>query len=174
MCRAVFCFHCDTYQHVLWREACASKCTVAGTYECTQPIRDSIGAMFSLAHMQLYVLEHCTKCHMLIPLQATDVMLAGKRICVCGYGDMGKGCAQSLKSNGCIVYVTGRQMHLESHYALITLFATLSLRRVGSYMCITGGDGRIFCECCGPPYRCMRRVRHSYRGAKCKIISAYV
>lgn len=31
-------------------------------------------------------------------LRATDVMLAGKLACVCGYGDVGKGCAESLRA----------------------------------------------------------------------------
>jgi adenosylhomocysteinase len=39
-------------------------------------------------------------------MRATDVMLAGKRSLVCGFGDVGKGCAQALKAAGCIVYVT--------------------------------------------------------------------
>ena len=38
--------------------------------------------------------------------RATDVMLAGKTVVVCGYGDVGKGCAQSMKSYGCKVIVT--------------------------------------------------------------------
>jgi adenosylhomocysteinase len=38
--------------------------------------------------------------------RATDVMMAGKHAVVCGYGDVGKGCAQALKSAGCIVTVT--------------------------------------------------------------------
>ena len=38
--------------------------------------------------------------------RATDVMLAGKTVVVAGYGDVGKGCAQSLKSYGAIVLVT--------------------------------------------------------------------
>lgn len=38
--------------------------------------------------------------------RATDVMMAGKYAVVCGYGDVGKGCAQALKSAGCIVTVT--------------------------------------------------------------------
>jgi len=38
--------------------------------------------------------------------RATDVMMAGKRAVICGYGDVGKGCAQAMKSAGCIVYVT--------------------------------------------------------------------
>ncbi len=38
--------------------------------------------------------------------RATDVMLAGKVAVVCGYGDVGKGCAQSLQRYGCRVLVT--------------------------------------------------------------------
>ncbi len=38
--------------------------------------------------------------------RATDVMLAGKVAIVAGYGDVGKGCAQSLKGYGCRVIVT--------------------------------------------------------------------
>ncbi len=38
--------------------------------------------------------------------RATDVMIAGKTAVVCGYGDVGKGCAQSLRGQGCIVLVT--------------------------------------------------------------------
>ncbi len=39
-------------------------------------------------------------------MRATDVMLAGKLAVVLGYGDVGKGCAQSLRSQGCRVVVT--------------------------------------------------------------------
>ncbi|MEM1244708.1 MAG: adenosylhomocysteinase, partial [Pseudomonadota bacterium] len=38
--------------------------------------------------------------------RATDVMIAGKIAVVLGYGDVGKGCAQSLKSLGATVWVT--------------------------------------------------------------------
>jgi len=38
--------------------------------------------------------------------RATDVMLAGKVALVAGYGDVGKGCAQSLKGFGCRVIIT--------------------------------------------------------------------
>jgi len=38
--------------------------------------------------------------------RATDIMLAGKVAVVCGYGDVGKGCAQSLQRYGCRVLVT--------------------------------------------------------------------
>jgi adenosylhomocysteinase len=39
-------------------------------------------------------------------MRATDVMLAGKKAVICGYGDVGKGCAAAMKAAGCVVYVT--------------------------------------------------------------------
>ncbi|MCX5661898.1 MAG: adenosylhomocysteinase, partial [Planctomycetota bacterium] len=39
-------------------------------------------------------------------MRATDVMLAGKVALVCGYGDVGKGCCQSLRGQGARVLVT--------------------------------------------------------------------
>jgi adenosylhomocysteinase len=39
-------------------------------------------------------------------MRATDVMLGGKVAVVCGYGEVGKGCAQSLRGQGCRVIVT--------------------------------------------------------------------
>jgi len=38
--------------------------------------------------------------------RATDVMMSGKIAVVCGYGDVGKGCAQSLKGQGARVIIT--------------------------------------------------------------------
>ncbi len=38
--------------------------------------------------------------------RATDVMVAGKVVCVCGYGDVGKGCAQSMRGFGARVLIT--------------------------------------------------------------------
>jgi len=38
--------------------------------------------------------------------RATDVMIAGKIAVVCGYGEVGKGCAQSLRSFGATVFIT--------------------------------------------------------------------
>ena len=38
--------------------------------------------------------------------RATDVMIAGKVVVVCGYGDVGKGCAQSMRGFGARVLVT--------------------------------------------------------------------
>ncbi|HYH81694.1 MAG TPA: adenosylhomocysteinase [Longimicrobium sp.] len=39
-------------------------------------------------------------------LRASDVMLAGKVCVICGYGDVGKGCAQSLRGQGARVIIT--------------------------------------------------------------------
>ena len=39
-------------------------------------------------------------------MRATDVMLGGKRSLVCGFGDVGKGCAAALKGSGSRVMVT--------------------------------------------------------------------
>ncbi|MDX2164176.1 MAG: adenosylhomocysteinase [Gammaproteobacteria bacterium] len=38
--------------------------------------------------------------------RATDIMIAGKIAVVCGYGDVGKGCAQSLRGLGATVHIT--------------------------------------------------------------------
>ena len=38
--------------------------------------------------------------------RATDIMLAGKKVVICGYGDVGKGCAQSMQGYGAQVFVT--------------------------------------------------------------------
>jgi adenosylhomocysteinase len=38
--------------------------------------------------------------------RATDIMIAGKTVVVCGYGDVGKGCAQSMNGFGAKVIIT--------------------------------------------------------------------
>lgn len=39
-------------------------------------------------------------------MRATDVMIAGKQVVICGYGDVGKGCASAMKSSGARVIIT--------------------------------------------------------------------
>jgi adenosylhomocysteinase len=39
-------------------------------------------------------------------MRATDVMIAGKKVVICGYGDVGKGCASSMRAQGARVVVT--------------------------------------------------------------------
>lgn len=38
--------------------------------------------------------------------RSTDIMFGGKSVLICGYGDVGKGCAQALKGLGSVVYIT--------------------------------------------------------------------
>ena len=38
--------------------------------------------------------------------ECTSVMFGGKQVLVCGYGEVGKGCCQSLKAFNCVIYVT--------------------------------------------------------------------
>jgi len=39
-------------------------------------------------------------------MRATDVMIAGKKVVILGYGDVGKGCTQAMRAAGARVYVT--------------------------------------------------------------------
>ncbi|NLZ64039.1 MAG: adenosylhomocysteinase [Lentisphaerae bacterium] len=73
--------------------------------------------------------------------RATDLMIAGKTCVVCGYGDVGKGCAQALRGLGARVLVTeidpicALQAAMEG-YAVVTLDAVIS-------------QGDIFVTCTG-------------------------
>src|SRR3989344_861129 len=73
--------------------------------------------------------------------RATDIMLAGKVVAVCGYGDVGKGCAQSMRSYGARVIITeidpicALQASMEG-YAVRTLEDTLAEGNI--YVTATG------------------------------------
>ena len=73
--------------------------------------------------------------------RATDVMMAGKVAVVCGYGDVGKGSAQSLRGFGCRVIVTeidpinALQAAMEG-YEVTTIEETLG--RADLYVTCTG------------------------------------
>jgi adenosylhomocysteinase len=80
--------------------------------------------------------------------RATDVMLAGKTVVVAGYGDVGKGCAASMKGYGAIVLVTeidpicALQAAMEG-YEVVTMDAAATrgdifVTATGSYHVITG------------------------------------
>ena len=71
----------------------------------------------SLLFTAINVNDSCTKskfdnlygCKHSLPdgiMRATDVMLAGKTAVICGYGDVGKGCAASMKAAGARTIVT--------------------------------------------------------------------
>ena len=81
--------------------------------------------------------------------RATDVMIAGKIALVCGYGDVGKGCAQSLRGLGATVWVTeidpinALQAAMEG-YRVVTLDDAVSqidifVTATGNYQIITHG-----------------------------------
>lgn len=80
--------------------------------------------------------------------RATDVMIAGKVVVVCGYGDVGKGCAQSMRGFGARVLVTeidpicALQAAMEG-YEVTTVEDALPLADIyvtatGNYHVITG------------------------------------
>jgi len=80
--------------------------------------------------------------------RATDIMLAGKKVVICGYGDVGKGCAQSMSGYGARVYVTeidpicALQAAMEG-YKVITMeeacvFGDIFVTATGNYDVITG------------------------------------
>ena len=94
--------------------------------------------------------------------RATDIMLAGKKVLVLGYGDVGKGCVQSMKGFGARMYVTeidpicALQSAMEG-YTVVTMEdivedADIFITATGNYNVITGAhmermkDGAIVCN----------------------------
>ncbi|MBI4396343.1 MAG: adenosylhomocysteinase [Elusimicrobia bacterium] len=81
--------------------------------------------------------------------RATDVMVAGKTVCVLGYGDVGKGCAQSLRGFGARVLVTeidpicALQAAMEG-YKVTTIEE--ALKEATIFVTATGNDGVITLE----------------------------
>ena len=73
--------------------------------------------------------------------RATDVMIAGKVVVVCGYGDVGKGCARSMKSYGARVIVT----EIDPICALQALMEGFEVKTVED----TLGEGNIFVTATG-------------------------
>ncbi|HZL35593.1 MAG TPA: adenosylhomocysteinase [Tepidisphaeraceae bacterium] len=81
--------------------------------------------------------------------RATDVMISGKVAVVCGYGDVGKGCCQSLRGQGARVIVTeidpicALQAAMEG-YQVLTLedalpYADIFITTTGNFNIITAG-----------------------------------
>jgi adenosylhomocysteinase len=82
-------------------------------------------------------------------MRATDVMIAGKHVVVCGYGDVGKGCAEAMKAAGARVTVTeidpicALQACMQG-YEVKKLESTLSYGDI--YVTTTGNKGIIMAE----------------------------
>jgi adenosylhomocysteinase len=81
--------------------------------------------------------------------RATDVMVAGKVVCVCGYGDVGKGSAQAMRALGARVVITeidpicALQAAMEG-YEVSTIEATLG--KADIYVTATGNRDVITVE----------------------------
>ena len=74
-------------------------------------------------------------------MRATDVMIAGKRVVICGYGDVGKGCAAAMKSCGARVIVT----EVDPICALQACMEGLEVKRLESVV----STADIFITCTG-------------------------
>ena len=81
--------------------------------------------------------------------RATDVMIAGKTAVVCGYGDVGKGCAQALRGQGARVIITeidpinALQAAMEG-YQVLTMEDVMGSADI--FVSATGNDGVIKTE----------------------------
>lgn len=73
--------------------------------------------------------------------RATDVMIAGKVVVVCGYGDVGKGCAASMRSYGARVIVT----EIDPICALQAAMEGYEVKTVEEAL----AEGNIFVTCTG-------------------------
>ncbi len=94
--------------------------------------------------------------------RATDIMLAGKKVVICGYGDVGKGSVQSLKGFGVQIHVTeidpicALQAAMEGYQVVrledVLEKADIFITATGNYHVITGKhmeqmkDGAILCN----------------------------
>ncbi len=73
--------------------------------------------------------------------RATDVMIAGKLAVICGFGDVGKGCAESLRGQGARVVVT----EIDPICALQAAMQGYAVRTLDEVV----GEGDIFVTCTG-------------------------
>jgi adenosylhomocysteinase len=73
--------------------------------------------------------------------RATDVMIAGKLAVICGFGDVGKGCAESLRGQGARVVVT----EIDPICALQASMQGYAVRTLEEVV----GEGDIFVTCTG-------------------------
>ncbi|OHE32000.1 MAG: adenosylhomocysteinase [Syntrophus sp. RIFOXYC2_FULL_54_9] len=73
--------------------------------------------------------------------RATDTMIAGKRVVVCGYGDVGKGCAQSMRGFGARVII----VEIDPICALQAAMEGYEVKALGDVV----ADGDIFVSATG-------------------------
>ncbi len=104
--------HKDTWTNVAKGVRGVSEETTTGVHRLYQMMREgkllfpAINVNDSVTKSKFDNLYGCRESLVDGLKRATDVMLAGKVAVVAGYGDVGKGCAQSLRGFGCRVIVT--------------------------------------------------------------------
>lgn len=80
---------------------CVTKTKFDNRYSCRESvIVRYVDVMIIISSLWHFGINFCSlkKC--------TDLMFGAKQVVLCGYGEVGKGCCQSLKGLGCIIYVT--------------------------------------------------------------------
>jgi adenosylhomocysteinase len=84
-------------------------------------------------------------------MRATDVMLSGKKVVICGFGDVGKGSAASMAAQAAVVYVTeidpicALQACMEG-YQVDTMENCLTKHNCDVFITTTGNKDIITCE----------------------------
>merc|ERR1711966_444918 len=84
-------------------------------------------------------------------MRATDVMLAGKKAVICGYGDVGKGSAAAMMAQAAVTYVTeidpicALQACMEG-YQVDTLENCITKHNCDIFITTTGNKDIITCE----------------------------
>ena len=74
-------------------------------------------------------------------MRATDVMIAGKKVVICAFGDVGKGCSQAMKNSGARVIVT----EIDPICALQACMEGFEVKKLENIV----ADGDIFVTCTG-------------------------
>lgn len=80
---------------------CVTKTKFDNRYSC----RESVIVRYVYSNFILSLIHFSNNCYYSLK-KCTDLMFGAKQVVLCGYGEVGKGCCQSLKGLGCIVYVT--------------------------------------------------------------------
>lgn len=75
--------------------------------------------------------------------RSTDIMFGGKQVVLCGYGEVGKGCAQALKGLGCKSVSHFPKIFYSN--LLLLPFRLCVCYRNRSHLCITSFHGWFSC-----------------------------
>ena len=110
--KEIYANHKDKWQQVAKRVKGVSEETTTGVHRLYQMMEEekllfpAINVNDSVTKSKFDNLYGCRESLVDGIKRATDVMLAGKVAVIAGHGDVGKGCAQSLRGYGCRVIIT--------------------------------------------------------------------